>query len=150
MPIKKYTHPDKLEKYSFWWSEARLVIAAIALFIGGTPPVLALNPISALYGFVGSLLTLSWFISGIAAGYLLYRWHENKRKLFGKEDTKDTVAFFVMVVSGLNLGIAGLFGTNIGMAISQSQFIFVVVGLLYLVSAGYLLMRFNASGKKMF
>ena len=35
MNFKRHTHPDALERYAFQWSELRLVIAAVALFIGG-------------------------------------------------------------------------------------------------------------------
>ncbi len=151
MDIKEYTKPDSLEKYSFFWSEVRLVIAAIALFLGGIPPVLKiLSSSSGLYSLVGSLLTLAWIISGVASAYLLYRWYIGGRMLFGGKDKKDMAAFLVASVSGLNLGLAGLLGSNIGMSISSSTFIFVLVGLLYLASAFYLWRRWNASGKRIF
>jgi len=148
MDIKKHTNPDNLEKYSFLWSEVRLVIAAVALFLGGFPPVLKITPY-ALYGVVEPLLTLCWIISGLASAYLLYRWFVGNKKLFGGSDTKDTIPFFVSVISGLNLGIAGL-GTNIGMTISSSYALFIIVGIIYLASAGYLYKRWNESGKKIF
>ncbi|MDO8515919.1 MAG: hypothetical protein Q7S28_01570 [bacterium] len=150
MNIKHHTHPDQLERYSFLWSEARLMIAALALFIGGIPPVLAFNPIPALQGFLSSLLTFAWVASGLASGYLLYRWNRGGKMLFGKKDQRDTVAFFVSVVSGINLGFTGLFGTNLGMSITSSRFIFFIAGILYLYSAHHLYRHWKAYGKKLF
>lgn len=146
MDLNVHTHPDKLEKYSFLWSEARLLVAAIALFIGGKPPVLLILPIPIVY----SLLTIAWIISGLVSGYLLYRWHKNGKKLFGGKDKKDTIAFFVNVVSGFNLGITGLVGTNIGMSISSNYIVFIAAGFLYLVTAYHLWMRYTASNQKIF
>ncbi|MDO8572674.1 MAG: hypothetical protein Q7S11_02770 [bacterium] len=150
MDIKDHTHSDKLERYSFVWSEVRLIIAAVALFLGGVPPVLKFFPVSGFYGPVSSLLNLCWIISGIAAGYLLYRWYIGHQVVFGGKDTKDTVAFFVSVVSGLNLGIAGLLGKNIGMSISSNKIIFILVGLLYLAAAYHLYTRWKTRGEKVF
>ena len=64
-----------LERNSFLWSEVRLIIAAVALFLGGLPPIYLVLPIPALFGFVRILLVLAWIVSGVASGYLLYRWH---------------------------------------------------------------------------
>jgi len=149
MDIKKHTSSDNLEKYSFWWSEARLLIAAISLFLGGIPLAFKIFPI-VIWGLVSSLLILSWVISGLASAYLLYRWHSDKHKLFGGNNTKDTTAFLVSVISGLNLGIMGIIGTNIGMAISSSSAIFIITGLIYIASALYLYKRWNESGKTFF
>ena len=156
MDIKKCSEPYQLERYSFLWSQARLIIAAVALFIGGIPPVLAFNPIPAFYGVLRALLVVAWIISGTASGYMLYRWNSlygwnsGQRTLFGGKAPLDTAAFFVSVVSGLNLGIAGLLGTNIGMSISSNRFIFAITALLYLASAVYLFRRWNAAGQKVF
>src|SRR3989344_6701391 len=117
MTTQDFTQPAQLERYSFLWSQARLLIAAVALFIGGVPPVLAYNPIPGLYGLVSSLLTLSWIISGVAALYLAYRWNANHQMLFGGKAQRDTIAFFISVVSGINLGLTGVLGNNIGMSI---------------------------------
>jgi len=149
MDINEHTQPDKLERYSFLWSEARLLIAAVALFIGGIPPIFKITPMG-LFSMVGSLLTLAWIISGVAAVYLLYRWNAGGRMVFGGKEMLNTVAFLVMAVSGLNLGIAGLLNTNIGMTISSNQAVFYVVGLLYLLSAAQLYRGWNASGQKLF
>ena len=109
MDIKEHLKPDKLERYSFLWSEVRLLIASIALFLGGVPPVFKIiSSSSGLFSLVGSLLTLSWIISGVAAAYLLYRWYSGKMMLFGGKKPLDTTAFFVMIVTGFNLGFAGL------------------------------------------
>ncbi len=150
MDIKEHTTPEKLEYYSFLWSEVRLVIAAVALFIGGTPPILLLVPVASLYGLMYLGLKLAWIVSGVAAAYLAYRWYEGGQKLFGGKDTKDTVAFLVSVVSGINLGLVGFLGQNIGMSLVSGQLVFLLTGAVYLAAAGYLYMRWNAHGKKLF
>jgi len=150
MDFNEHSKPDNLEKYSFLWSEARLIIAAAALFLGGVPPIFLLATGPAVLGIASLLLKLSWIISGFAAGYLAYRWYESGQMLFGKKDTKDTAAFLVSVVSGFNLGITGLIGKNIGMSISSNHLVFDLVALLYLASAVYLFWRWNAAGKRLF
>ncbi|MEK7519813.1 MAG: hypothetical protein AAB581_01020 [Patescibacteria group bacterium] len=148
MDIKEHTQPDKLERYSFLWSEARLAIAALALFLGGIPPVFYFLPF--LYGITSPLLHLAWVISGVASVYMLYRWNTNGRMLFGGKEPRDLYAFFVSVVSGINLGLTGLLGQNIGMSISSSKVIFLIVGVVYIVAAYHLWKRWKASGEKMF
>lgn len=150
MDFEKYSQAQKLEKYSFLWSEARLLIAALALFMGGVPPVLVLLPAPSLYGLVSSLLNLAWIISGLASAYLLYRWYSGKNLLFGGKEGLDTATFLVSIVSGINLGLAGLFRRNIGMSISSNRLIFVIVGLIYIASSLYLFKRWNGYGKKIF
>jgi len=124
----------ELTKYSFWWSEIRLVIAAIALLIGGVPPVYLIVPTS-LFGITTLLLKLAWIISGLVVIYLLYRWHDTGQKLFGHKDHNDTIAFLVLAVSGLNLGFAGVFGKNIGLGITTNHIILILVAVLYLYAA---------------
>lgn len=146
-----YTSPGQLEKASFLWSEVRLVVAALALFLGGVPPIYyVFGYLSPLYGLIRLGLTLAWIISGLAALYMLYRWNNNGRKLFGKMEQYDTYAFWVTVVSGINLGLAGVLGRNIGMSILYGHLIFGVVGLLYLATAWHLWKRWNESGQKVF
>jgi len=139
-------NPKQLEIYSFWWSEVRLVIAAVALFIGGVPPIYLLAP-PAMFGMARLGLVICWIISGIAAGYLLYRWYDGGQKIFGGKDHKDTLAFLVMVVSGLNLGFTGVFGRNIGMSIASGRLVFIVVAIIYLVAAWHLWSRYKKHGK---
>jgi len=150
MDIQAHTQPDKLERYSFLWSEARLLIAAVALFLGGIPPVLKFNPFPALYSTLSSLLTLAWIISGLAAAYLFYRWNTGGKKVLGGTDTKDIAAFFIMIISGFNLGLTGLLGRNIGMSISSNYTIFALVGILYLLAAWHLWKRWKTQGEKLF
>ena len=150
MNLEGYTKPRELERMSFLWSEARLVIAAAALFLGGIPPILIILPVPAMLGQVGMLLTLSWLISGVASGYLLYRWFTGDKKLFGGSNMKDIAAFLVCAVSGINLGLAGITGSNLGMSFTMNYVIFLAVAALYLVSAGYLFMRWNKFGQKLF
>ncbi|MFZ2886594.1 MAG: hypothetical protein WA021_02115 [Minisyncoccia bacterium] len=150
MSFQKHLQPHNLERYAFLWSEIRLVIAAVALFIGGIPPVLYFFSVPGLYGILTFGLKLSWLISGVASVYLLYRWQTGGQKLFGHRDTKDLVAFMVNAVSGVNLGIVGLLGTNIGMSILSNYAVFVITGLAYLASAAYLYQRWNAHHQKLF
>lgn len=146
MDIKEHMEPVRLEKYSFYWSEARLLIAALALFLGGVPPALLILPIPV----TGALLTICWIISGIVSGYLLYRWYKGGQKVFGGKAPLDTAAFLINVVTGFNLGIAGLIGKNIGMTISSNHLVFAIAGILYLATAYHLFMRFNKNGKRIF
>ena len=148
MNIKHHTHPDQLERYSFLWSEARLVIAAFALFLGGVPPIIRFFP--GMFALTRPLLTISWVISGVAAAYLLYRWNQDGQRLFGAKEGMDLYAFVVLVVSGLNLGITGIAGINIGMSISSSRPIFVLVGVLYLIAGWRLWQRWQANHSKLF
>lgn len=150
MDIQKYSQPNQLERYSFLWSEARLVIAALSMLGGASPIIYALVPIAPLWGLVRTGLVLAWIISGAASGYLLYRWWTGGQKLFGKKEPFDMYAFLVSVVSGLNLGITGLAGTNIGMAIFSNRLLFSLTGIVYLAAAYYLYSRWNASGQKVF
>ncbi|MFM2357959.1 MAG: hypothetical protein RJA61_696 [Candidatus Parcubacteria bacterium] len=145
MNIGEHLKRDRLIAYSFLWSEARLVIAAGALFLNGVPPI---SLIFGLYGFMGTLLTFAWIISGVASGYLLYQWHKEGGQLFGKKELSDRVYFFVLIVSGFNLGFAGLFKTNIGMSISSNYVLFLIVGLLYIFSAYYLFTQWKKNNKK--
>lgn len=147
--LKEHMQPHGLERLSFLWSEVRLLIAALALLLGGIPPLRLLLPAPSLHGFVGLILTLSWLISGLAAAYLLYRWYTGGRMLFGGRDMKDTVAFFVMVISGINLGIVPILG-NIGMSISSNYTVFIVASVAYIVAALYLYRRWKQFGEKIF
>lgn len=148
MDVQKIFTPTNLERYSFLWSQARLIIAAIALFLGGYPLAYKLFPFMMMT--VSNLLTLCYVISGAASVYLLYRWKQNKKMIFNGKDQKDTIAFFVSIVSSINLGLAGLMSINIGMTISSNKAIFVLVGLAYLASAYHLNQRWNANKQKLF
>ncbi|MSR76410.1 MAG: hypothetical protein EXS68_02360 [Candidatus Ryanbacteria bacterium] len=150
MTSQEFMKPENLEKYSFLWSEARLIIAALALLLGGTPPLYWLLGSSVFYGFIGTILTLSWLISGAASVYLGWRWYTGGQKVFGKKDTRDTVMFFVSVVSGINLGLVGFLGSNIGMRIASGRIVFAITAVLYIVAALHLWTRWNAHGKKVF
>jgi uncharacterized membrane protein YuzA (DUF378 family) len=146
MNYKTFIQPAQVEWRTFLWSQARLVVAAVALFAGGVPPVLFLFTGSGVY----TLLRLAWIISGVASAYLGYRWYKNGQHLFGGKNRNDTVAFLISVISGLNLGWAGLVGTNIGMSIASSRPIFFIVGAIYIWAAYTLQQRWNAYGHKLF
>jgi len=148
--MKEHMTPHNLERYSFQWSEARLVIASVALFLGGFPPALFFIRIPAFYGLVYSLLGLAWIISGAAAVYMLYRWNGNGKKVFGGNNDHDMYAFWITVVSGLNLGYAGISSSNIGLSITHNRLILFVVGLAYLWSANHLYKRWKEHGEKIF
>ena len=148
MDIKHHTHPDSLERYSFWWSEARLIVAAVALISGGVPPIFFITPYPLLSIAVLGL-KIAWLISGLVSAYLIYRWY-NGGKVFGGKDITDVLAFWVMVVSGINLGLTSVLGQNPGMTIASGRTIFFVVGIIYVVTAAYLYHRWRAHGKKMF
>ena len=142
-----------LEKYAFLWSEVRLVVAAIALLIGGYPPVLLILrvlPVPLFLGLISLFLNLAWIVSGVVSGYLLYRWLSGNKKLFGGNVQLDMIAFLINVVTGFNLGFAGLTGRNVGMSLFPSYPVFVIAGLAYLWSAYHLYTRWNAHGKKVF
>lgn len=148
--VETFFKPTELERNSFLWSMARLIIAAVALFIGGVPPVYYVVRTPALWGLVGSLLKLCWVISGLASAYLAYQWNARGRKVFGGTHRKDVVAFWVMVVSGFNLGVAGLLGTNVGMTLSSNRLLFIIVGALYLWAGWHLWQRFENYGRRLF
>jgi|SRR6185436_1194263 len=141
-------NPNQLERYSFWWSEVRLVIAAAALLLGGVPPVFYLLP--GMYGITAPLLKICWIISGVVSAYLGYRWYQNDMRVFGGKDTWDIVAFAILVVTGINLGLTGLLGNNIGMSILGGRTVFFIVGLIYIAVAVYIYRRWKASGERMF
>ena len=146
MDIKEHTTPKNLFKYAFMWNQVRLVVAAASLILGGFP--VALRIFSSSNSMVGSLLTLSWIISGVAALYLLYMWFQSGKKLWGGSERTDVAAFWVAIISGLHLGIAGILGTNIGMTVIPSTFltlVMLVAGILYLWSAFHLHKRYSKS-----
>lgn len=142
---------NQLLRYSFLWSEARLIIAAVALLIGGTPPILKIGGFMPfLFGLAYALLRLSWLVSGAASIYLGYLWFSGDKKLFGGKETLDTIAFLVSIVSGINLGLVGVTGNNIGMSIVYNYPIFIITALIYLASAYHLYSRWKASGERVF
>ena len=148
MDVQSHTTPEKLERYAFLWSLARMVIGALSLFFGATPILL---------GIVGSgIMSLAWLISGVAAIYLGYRWYNSGKRVFGGTERKDVVAFWVMIITGLNLGYTAI-GTNVGMMTVYSMTGMMVAGLVfkatavvYLLVAYYLWTRYKASGERMF
>jgi hypothetical protein len=148
MDIKSYfSTPAQLERTSFLWSEARLLVAAAALFLGGIPPVVYVLGNDSL---IWSLLKIAWIASGAASAYLGYRWYISGQRVFGGKDQKDVAAFAVSVLSGLNLGWTGLSGNNIGMSISYSKTAFLITGVIYVLAAYQLWRRWKASSERLF
>ena len=150
MDLKTYSNPDQLERFSFIWSMIRLIIAAVALLLGGIPPVFFFIRAQSLFPVLQILLSVCWIISGLAAGYLAYRWFKNDKRLFGEKNLYDMIAFFVLIVSGINLGIAGLTRQNIGMSIFGSRFFFLIGAVIYLAAGVYILRRWRAHNQKLF
>lgn len=151
MDIKEHTTPERLERYAFFWSLTRMVIAAFSLFFGAMPIVYKVAGFSS--SIVNSLLPLFWLISGAASIYLLYFWWKAGMTVFGGSDMKDKVLFLVMAVTGLNLGYAAI-GQNIGMGLFYSMpigdLIFKVTAIVYLIVAYMLFKRWKESGETLF
>src|SRR4029078_265297 len=105
-------HPNQMEKYACLWSEVRLVIAALALFIGGIPPAVKFGILAP----GSAILTLAWIVSGLAAVLLAYEYFVH-RKVFNTKKPHDMLAFLILVISGINLGLVPILGRNIGMSI---------------------------------
>lgn len=147
MDLKQYSTPAQVERNSFLWSQVRLVVAAVALFLGGVPPVVYVLGSS---GAVWGALRLAWVISGLASAYLGYRWMKNNWVVFGGKNQKDTGALLVSVVSGLNLGLTGLTGSNPGMGIASGRLVFLVVGVVYVLAAAHLWRRWKSHGQRLF
>jgi len=148
MDIKSYfSTPAQLVRTSFLWSEVRLIVAAVALFLGGIPPaVYFLGNASSVW----SVLKIAWIASGVASAYLGYRWYTGGQRVFGGKDQKDLAAFAVSVLSGLNLGWTGLSGNNIGMSISYDKTVFLITGVIYLAAAYHLWRRWKSRGEQLF
>lgn len=149
MNVNEHTTPEKLERYAFLWSLARMVIAAVSLFFGAMPIAYKLGG----YSFAGTLLPLFWLISGAASIYLLYLWFQAGKKVFGGSDKNGTIAFYIMVITGLNLGYAAI-GNNIGMSLIWgmpiADLLFKATALIYLVVAYMMWKSWKANGEHLF
>ena len=138
-----------LERYGFLWSEARLLIAALALLINGVPPIYLIAP-PGLFALARFGLVVSWLVSGAFALFLMYRWHVAKHTLFTKKRTDDMVAFLILGISGLNLGLVPILGKNIGMSFSHNRLAFLIVAAAYIYAAYHLYSRWKSNGEKLF
>lgn len=156
MDIQEHTTPEKLERYAFLWSEARLVLSAVTLFLaalsGSAVPLLM--KVTGAYSFY-SLSSLLWIISGVASLYLFYMWFKSGKTVFGRNDKTDMIAFFVSVIFGINLGLAGL-GSNIALSIAYRLpgglvvASFILGGLVYLWAAWHLWKRWKENSEHLF
>lgn len=127
------------------------MFAAVALFLGGVPPIFKIIGYdSGLYDPASSLLQICWIISGIAAVYLAYRWNQGGRRLFGGHDQRDMYAFLVSIVSGINLGWMGLSDHNIGFSITYNRIVLIIVGVAYVWAAFHLYKRWKESNERVF
>ncbi len=142
-----------LLRYAFLWTIARLILAAIALLIGGKPLITVLLSIVSLQHLpiVYAAITIAWLISGAASVYLLYMWHMHGKKLFGKHDAIDMGAFLLAALSGINLGVMGVTGVNLGISIVSGNYVaFLIMAILYLASAYHLYTKWDAHHQKLF
>jgi hypothetical protein len=125
-----------------------MAIATLSLFMGASPIFMEM---------VGpGVMSLAWLISGASALYLGYRWYTGGKKVFGGNDKKDTIAFLIMVVTGINLGYTAI-DTNIGMNLvypfgdeDLSDIIFKATAVLYALVAFHLFKRWKASREQVF
>ena len=144
------TNSDRLVRYAFIWSLVRLVIAAVSLFFGAMP---AVYRVLGSGGLGGSLLQLSWIVSGLATIYLLYAWYKGGYKLFGKSGNTPKILFLVLIVTGLNLGLATT-GNNIGMGLiggfAFAGVLYKLTALLYLYVVYTLWNGWKANGEQLF
>jgi uncharacterized membrane protein YuzA (DUF378 family) len=60
------------------------------------------------------------------------------------------LAFLLLILSGLNLGFAGVFGLNLGMNITRNPIIFFIIGILYLFAAYQLWTSYQKNKRKIF
>jgi len=150
MDISEHTKPDRLERYAFLWSIARLVIAALSLFFGAVPLMYRLGVGSSA---ISTLMPLFWLVSGAAAIYLLWLWHKGGQKLFGGTNHKDKVMFLIMAVTGINLAYAAI-GSNVGMSLVWdmpiADILFKLTAIVYLFVAWHLWKQWSAFGETLF
>jgi hypothetical protein len=135
MDIKEKVQQRSLVEWAFMWNQARLIIAGITLVIAQQVPVLVYLPV--LGRLASSFMVLAWLISGVAAVYLIYNWYTSGKTVFGGNDTKDVIAFWVATISGVHLGLAAIY-TNIGFAVTPDFLIvpaMILAGLAYFWSA---------------
>lgn len=137
-----------LIKYSFYWLMLLLLFSAGAMFLGARPPV------TLIFGYsssaVWSILDICWIVSGVAAAYLVYQWQQHNRQVFGGRETKDRIAFWFMIVVGLNMGVAGIFGPNLFLNMFENKVVYVVAGGVCLIQAYHLWNRWRKSGEVLF
>jgi len=98
---------------------------------------------------VWSLLDIAWIVSGIAAGYLVYEWLQHSRQVF-RGNRNATYAFWFMILTGVNVGIAGILGPNLFLNIFSSSLFHYVTGALCLFAAIYLFIAWRRSGGVIF
>ena len=143
------SHADALGNAAFLWSEARLIIAAVALVVG-SPPLLLFFPIAPIYGLLVLSVKLSWIVSGAASLYLLYRWSGAKWYVFGKAGRNDVIAFIIMIVSGMNLGVTGIIQVNPGLTFFSGYMFSLIAAVAYVWAAYRLYLAWDASGRRVF
>lgn len=140
--MNDYLDSVRLDRLAIWWSLVRMVLVASVLLFGAVP---LLGQLVFLSPFVPWL----WVVSGLFSVYLGYRWFVSDMKLVSHNDLLSTLSFLLVILSGLNLGLAS-FSQNFGMFLVEdvlmSDFIVKAVGVLYLLVAGYLYRQWSESG----
>lgn len=137
--------PGNLERCAFYWLWGLLLVSALALLVGVNQP----HPkfFRPLYW---PMQELAWLLSGIAAVYLVYRWQQADRQLFpdGKIHfvNKDKLAFWLMILTGLNVGLTSVIGHNIFLSLFWDRLIHGVVMIACLAAAYHLHLRYHAVG----
>jgi len=147
MDITNHMTSSNLERYSFYWLLALLVSSAAALFLGARPPITLITGYSSA---IWSLLNVAWIISGVTSVYLTYQWIQHEKILFGAKESKDVAAFGFMMLSGFNIGILGILGTNIYFEIFMGTIVFVITGIISVAVAAYLYKRWQENDKSLF
>lgn len=140
--MNDYLDSVRLDRLAIWWSLMRMVLVASILLFGYVPLLGGLS-------FMAPFVPWLWMVSGLVSIYLAYRWFVSDMKLLNETDILATAAFWLMIISGLNLGLAS-FGDNFGMAIvadvPMSDLILKAVGVAYLLSVGFLYRKWSQSG----
>jgi hypothetical protein len=141
MDIQEKIKNKSLLEWAFCWNQLRLVIAGATLILAKQSPILTYLSIPIISPLAMNFMGAAWIISGGAAGYLIYKWNEGGKKVFGGDDKKDVVAFWIAVITGVHLGIAGLTGNNIGFSVVPYEIIvpvMIITGVAYFWSAYHL------------
>jgi len=151
MNVQEIIKNKSLLEWVFAWNQLRLVIAGATLVLAKQSPILMYLYIPLITPLAASLMSLAWIISGLAGAYLIYAWNKAGRTIFGGNERKDVIAFWIATITGVHLGIAGLVGLNIGFSVTPmaiSTPIMIAAGLAYFWSAYHLHSRGGA--KKLF
>lgn len=98
---------DKLESYALVWLLGGVYLSAVALVVGvHTPTNLIYTYLHhTIFNIAYALHTPIVLVSGLAAAFLLYRWHIIRWRVFGEGNLIDRAAVIVLLVFGFDLVI---------------------------------------------